>query len=94
MKSKSEISKGCKVEMVINSSGGKMNKEELKRFKLLQRGYNKGFQEGKQQTLKDVLDFINNQRDNGNLVNEKGFSSSLCLSQLIKMIEKELEVGK
>lgn len=35
-----------------------------------------------------ILNIINQDRDNGNIENEKGFSPALCLSKLIKELEK------
>lgn len=36
----------------------------------------------------DVMQFIDNQRDNGNLQPDKGFSPAVCLSSLIKKLEE------
>jgi len=49
---------------------------------------------GRQDALKEVLSFIESQRDNGNtLANEKGFSGAICLSELMKKLKKELKQG-
>ena len=37
---------------------------------------------------KELLDFINEQRDNGN-IGKHEFSPALCLSEIIKYLEKE-----
>ena len=37
--------------------------------------------------VKELIKYINNTRDNGNIEGEKGFSASLFLSQLIKELE-------
>jgi hypothetical protein len=42
----------------------------------------------RQETYKEILKFIETERDNGNLEGVKGFSASLCLSKLMKKLEK------
>ena len=42
------------------------------------------------QARREIIDFINNQSEKGNLINEKGFSAGICLSDLRKAIEFEL----
>ena len=44
---------------------------------------------GRQNVRKEILEFIENQRDNGNMEGQKGFSAALCLSSLIKFLEKD-----
>ncbi|MDZ4228431.1 MAG: hypothetical protein U1E54_04270 [Candidatus Levybacteria bacterium] len=43
------------------------------------------------QKIRDILTFIDEQRDEGNIEGEKGFSPALCLSEVIKRL-KELGV--
>lgn len=40
------------------------------------------------QEIGHILDFIDEQRDNGNIEGEKGFSPDLCLSEVIKRLKK------
>ena len=44
---------------------------------------------GEKMAKRKVLAIINNDRDNGNIVGEKGFSPALCLSKIIKYCEEE-----
>jgi len=45
----------------------------------------------RKRTLKEIKDFIEHERDNGNLIGEKGFSAGICLSELLHWLEKELK---
>lgn len=54
--------------------------------------FEKGFRKGKAEERKEVLDFINKQRDSGNIQkspgwNEVVFSPAICLFDLIKFLE-------
>ncbi len=41
--------------------------------------------------LKETFQKIETERDNGNIIGEKGFSASLCLSPLIKDLENKIK---
>ena len=43
--------------------------------------------ETRKETAKEILEFINHERDKGNITGD-GFSAALCLSNLIKKMEK------
>ena len=58
-----------------------MNYDEIFR-----KGKKFGYEEGQLSEQKRILEWIENQRDNGNM--QGGFSSALCLSQLMKDLEK------
>ena len=45
----------------------------------------------RKRTLKEVKSFIEHQREEGNLIGEKGFSAGICLSELMNWIEMELK---
>ena len=45
----------------------------------------------RKRTLKEVKQFIEHERDMGNLIGEKGFSAGICLSDLLNWLEKELK---
>jgi hypothetical protein len=47
--------------------------------------YNDGYEEA----IGEILEFIESERDNGNISGEKGFSASLCLSKLLKNLKKK-----
>jgi len=47
---------------------------------------NQAIEQARQEAVEEVLNFINNERDNGNCENH-GFSPALCLSGLIKLLE-------
>ena len=50
----------------------------------LEEAYNKG----KSETIKQIRDWIINEREHGNLFGEKGFSAGLCLSNLLTQLER------
>lgn len=62
----------------------KMDIEQLKKI------YFEGMKEG----FLTVLRFIEYERDHGNLEGENGFSASICLSDLMRYINKSLEENK
>ena len=68
-----------------------MKKHKIKiDIKCLEKIYFEGIKEG----FLTVMGFIENQRDNGNLEGEKGFSASICLSDLMRYINESLEENK
>ena len=63
---------------------------EQERIQLLQKCEFKKLTERKNKqwvAVDDLMDFINNERDNGNL-DGGGFSPALCLSKVLKYLEK------
>jgi hypothetical protein len=58
--------------------------------------YERIYKIGWDNAKRDVLDFIEYERDNGNIENlngekgRKGFSASLCLSKLMKKLKEEI----
>jgi hypothetical protein len=71
-------------------------------FKSYQESMRKMYEKGKKDKADEILIFINNERDNGNLDcdvtgvsmgnnkgQHRGFSASLCLSKLIKYLERK-----
>jgi len=60
-----------------------MNKQIIK--DTAEYNYNLGYLKAREEILK----FIETERDNGNMEGHIGFSASLCLSKLIKELEKE-----
>jgi hypothetical protein len=58
-------------------------------LKLLEEHENLLFNQGRLEVLNEIQDFIENQRDNGNMKPMgNGFSASLCISDLLKEIER------
>jgi len=47
-----------------------------------------GVEAGKAEAIKQIRDWIINEREHGNLFGEKGFSAGLCLSNLLTQLER------
>lgn len=67
---------------VVKQIGKDINKRNIQSYK-------QGYSQAKADILKDVEEIIDNDRNNGNIEGEKGFSPALCLSKINKYIKKQ-----
>jgi hypothetical protein len=72
-----------------------MIKQKARELKIPSGGFTQRDKFIRKQTIKEILEFIENERDNGNVLNGykdkmDGFSASLCLSKLMKKLKEEI----